>query len=74
MNQKKHQEVLQAERKWSQMVAWKGTGKGKYMDKYKRISTVYIKTIINVSVEVREMTNGGGQSTQFLCCQGPCLI
>lgn len=44
------------------MVAWKGTGKGECMVKYKRISTVYIKTIINAPIEVREMAT---KSTQW---------
>lgn len=59
------------------MVAWKGTGKGECMVKYKRISTVDIKTIINASIEVRDDNNKhtveGTHAVKPLLRSLPCL-
>lgn len=78
VNEKKHQDVLQAKEKWSLMIAWKSTGKGKRMVKYKRMLTVYIKTAITTYVEIKYMITKaqivGGWKVQFNCCKVSCLI
>lgn len=78
VNEKKHQDVLQAKEKWSLMIAWKSTGKGKRMVKYKRMLTVYIKTAITTYVKIKYMITKaqivGGWKVQFNCCKVSCLI